>query len=146
MGKKPLMTGTAKEKERVMAMFGYMSGYFGQAMRLHNNLLPGVSHADASAAYHRLHDDDRLPRSAGLLLKAFDEWLINHVVQEERTRVQNSIVARARRAAGNAGVTVTLSEKAHRMLTDLAEIDGVTLSDVVERRLARQYKDASNRF
>ncbi|MFW8217495.1 hypothetical protein ACOIDV_31240, partial [Klebsiella pneumoniae] len=39
------------------------------------------------------------------------------------------------------GKSITISDKAHRILKRLAEVDGCNLSEVIEKRLARAYKN-----
>lgn len=122
---------------RVHETLGYMSWMFGQSTRFTDSLRPDVDRAEAQNRFHQLWKGDT---SRDDELKAFDKWLVTFVKPEERTKIQNSITVRTRRAMGKGGVTVTLSDKAHQMLTELAQADGATLSEVVERRLARQHR------
>ncbi|MGJ3432672.1 hypothetical protein AA0Y08_24385, partial [Klebsiella pneumoniae] len=51
-----------------------------------------------------------------------------------------SIRQRRRRGYG-VGKSITISDNAHRILKRLSEVDGCSLSEVIENRLARAYKN-----
>lgn len=130
------------EQVRVQESLGYMSWVFGQPTRFEDSLRPDVDRKEAQNCFHLLWEGNTC---SDTLLKAFDKWLVTFVKPEERTKIQNSITVRTRRAMGRGGVTVTLSEKAHQMLSELARLDGTGMSEVIESRLARQFRAATKK-
>ncbi|EOX1519359.1 hypothetical protein ACPDZS_001588 [Vibrio cholerae] len=58
--------------------------------------------------------------------------------EQQQAKLATSIRQSRRRGAG-AGKSITNSDKAHRILKRLSEVDDCSLSDVIEKRLARAY-------
>ncbi|HBZ3037857.1 TPA: hypothetical protein MHN25_21370, partial [Klebsiella pneumoniae] len=64
------------------------------------------------------------------------EWINKYLTAEQINKLGTSIRQRRRRGYG-VGKSITISDKAHRILKRLAEVDGCNLSEVIEKRLAR---------
>jgi len=73
------------------------------------------------------------------LVSSLDNWLGLYLSKKQRDNMMGAIRQRKRRAMG-VGKTITISEKAHRMLTTLADADGLTLSAALEKRLKSAYR------
>lgn len=72
--------------------------------------------------------------------RQLDVFIDEFFTLSEAKKIRDAIRKRVARQRGLAGVSVTLSNEAHQILSDFADADGVTLSQVVERRLGRQYR------
>ncbi|EEZ6604303.1 hypothetical protein DCB08_004927 [Escherichia coli] len=68
------------------------------------------------------------------------EWINKYLTAEQINKLGTSIRQRRRRGYG-VGKSITISDKAHRILKRLSEVDGCSLSEVIEKRLARAYKN-----
>ncbi len=73
------------------------------------------------------------------LVANLNSWLDLYLSKKQRDNMMAAMRQRKRRAMG-VGKTITVSEKAHRMLTTLAEAEGITLSAVLEKRLKNAYR------
>ncbi|ULF61568.1 hypothetical protein LDP80_29905 (plasmid) [Klebsiella michiganensis] len=62
------------------------------------------------------------------------EWINKYLTAEQINKLGTSIRQRRRRGYG-VGKSITISDKAHRILKRLAEVDGCNLSEVIEKRL-----------
>ncbi|MBO2007392.1 hypothetical protein J4732_22545 [Serratia marcescens] len=67
------------------------------------------------------------------------EWINKYLTAEQINKLGTSI--RQRRRRDGVGKSITISDKAHRILKRLSEVDGCSLSEVIEKRLARAYKN-----
>lgn len=65
-------------------------------------------------------------------------WVGKYLTSDQQAKLAASIRQSRRRGAG-AGKSITISDKAHRILKRLSEVDDCSLSDVIEKRLARAY-------
>ncbi|WP_425267764.1 hypothetical protein [Enterobacter hormaechei] len=68
------------------------------------------------------------------------EWINKYLTAEQINKLGTSIRQRRRRGYG-VGKSITISDNAHRILKRLSEVDGCSLSEVIENRLARAYKN-----
>ncbi|EBO0058423.1 MULTISPECIES: hypothetical protein [Gammaproteobacteria] len=68
------------------------------------------------------------------------EWINKYLTAEQINKLGTSIRQRRRRGYG-VGKSITISDNAHRILKRLSEVDGCSLSEVIEKRLARAYKN-----
>ncbi len=67
------------------------------------------------------------------------EWINKYLTAEQINKLGTSI--RQSQKGIWVGKSITISDKAHRILKRLAEVDGCNLSEVIEKRLARAYKN-----
>lgn len=67
------------------------------------------------------------------------EWADKYLSKKQRENMLSALRQRKRRAFGQ-GTSVTISAKAHRMITFLAEADDLTISETLEKRLNRAYR------
>lgn len=65
-------------------------------------------------------------------------WVERYLTQDQKTTMLSALRQRKRRASG-VSKNITISEKSHRMLTVIAEHEGLTLSEVLEKRLKNAY-------
>ncbi|EPV0603707.1 TPA: hypothetical protein ODL55_002997 [Escherichia coli] len=64
------------------------------------------------------------------------EWINKYLTAEQINKLGTSIRQRRRRGYG-VGKSITISDKAHRILKRLSEVDGCSLSEVIEKRLGK---------
>ena len=74
-----------------------------------------------------------------------EEWVGKYLTSKQRSNMLSALRQRRRRAMG-VGKSITISAKAHQMLTTLAEKEGLTLSEVLEKRLKNAYKTELKRI
>lgn len=77
-------------------------------------------------------------------IKAFRQWQEKHLTPKAIHSINSAIRQRVLRARGEKGVTITLSQSAYAMLVELAQHDGLPLSEALESRLKRQYTRMKN--
>ncbi|MGI2124066.1 hypothetical protein ACRN9J_18155 [Shewanella baltica] len=70
--------------------------------------------------------------------QAISWWVGKYLTTDQQVKLATSIRQSRRRRAG-AGKSITISDKAHRILKRLSKVDDCSLSEVIEKRLVRAY-------
>lgn len=79
-----------------------------------------------------------LSRPSNDAASRLNEWCKTYLTGDEWKRLKESVRKRRQRWAGSQVLkTVTISEKAHRLLSELAKRDNVTLSEALELYLVK---------
>jgi macrodomain Ter protein organizer (MatP/YcbG family) len=71
-----------------------------------------------------------------------NDWCEKWMSSDNWTQLKNAIRTTRMRSSTKASekpVNVTLSRKAHRILTDLADYEGITMSEYIEKRLKSKW-------
>lgn len=97
----------------------------------------GTDFKGMSAAAEEFYNIDQ--GSQGNRKERLMEWADKYLSKKQRENMLSALRQRKRRAYGK-GTSITISDKAHRMITFLAEVDGLTISETLEKRLNRAYR------
>lgn len=122
----------------VMCMARYLSQYVQRKNDL-RGLKPGLSIEDFWVSYHEMNDR-RLGMELVQEIEEMSAFIDASFTQAEAKRAREAIRKRIARITGRVGVTVTLTDQAHKMLRDFAAVDNLTLSEVIVQRLGRQHR------
>lgn len=93
---------------------------------------------DVSAEFQAAEEYETAKRDVVTLNAWCERWLTD----SQWTQLKNAVRAarkRARDLTRDKPVSVTLSRRAWRILHDLAERDGATLSELIEQKLGREW-------
>lgn len=121
-----------KNRRHASNIYNYLSKkYLSSSLYLKN-----LDADDRRQAVSEFHDIDL---SADDLHERMQRWVEKYLAEKQVSNMLSALRQRKRRAMG-VGKSITISAKAHMMLTALAERDDLTISQVLEKRLKSAYR------